>query len=397
MSLNSRPRASRDVDSPAVIAKWMRRCGLPFAILAWAAVALLLLWLAGHVVQTLFLLTIASLLAYALVPAVKFFNRFMPRFLAILIVYLLVLGALSALLYLIVSTAIVQFISLSAYVRFLLAPEKGGQLSQLEQTLRSFGLSQNQIAAARDQVVTGIQGFAGSVVPLLTGLISAVLDVILVAVMSIYLVSSGSRVSDWLRRNMPDQQQGRMRFLLDTLQRVIGGYIRGQFLMCALIGLLVGIGMQLIGVPFALLLGVLAFVLEFIPVLGTLVSGAVCVLLALSKGWVIAVIVLAYFVVVHVIEGDVVGPRFVGKTIGLHPVVSLVALIAGAELFGIAGALFASPIAGVLQTLLIALWTEWRETHPKEFQRAKDAAVEKVGETGGETPGDPEHRPKLLS
>src|SRR5438094_5375211 len=120
MSLNTRPRTTRDVDSLAVIATWTRRCGLPFAILAWTGVALLLLWLAGHVIQTLLLLTLAALLAYALTPAVKFLQRVMPRFLAILIVYLIVLGALGALLYLIVSTAIGQVISLSDYVRFLL-------------------------------------------------------------------------------------------------------------------------------------------------------------------------------------------------------------------------------------------------------------------------------------
>ncbi len=372
MSSNTRPRATRDVDSVTVIARWMRRVGLPLAILAWTGVALLILWLAGHVIQTLLLLTFAALFAYALAPAVKLLERVMPRFLAILLVYLVVLGALGVLLYLIVSTAIAQVISLSDYVRFLLTPGKGGQLTPLEQTLRSLGLSQSQIASARDQVVASIEGFAGSVIPLLTGLVGAVLDVVLVAVISIYLLAGGARVSDWLRRNMPQQQQGHIKLLLDTLQRVVGGYIRGQLLLCGLIGLLVGVGMQVIGVPYALLLGVLAFVLEFIPVLGTLVSGAICVLLALTKGWVIALIVLVYFVVVHVIEGDVVGPRIVGKAVGLHPVVSLAALIAGAELFGITGALFASPVAGVLQALLVAIWTEWRETHPKEFQRAKD-------------------------
>lgn len=395
MSSNTRSRATRDIDS-AVIAKWIRRCGLPFAILAWTGVALLILWLAGHVIQTLLLLTMAALLAYALAPAVKLLERVMPRFLAILIVYLIVLGALSALLYLIVSTAIVQFASLSDYVRFLLTPGKSGQLTPLEQTLRSFGISQSQIASARDQLAARLEGFAGSVVPLLTGVVGAVLDVILVAVISIYLLAGGSRVSDWLRRNMPDQQQGRMRFLLDTLQRVVGGYIRGQVLLCGLVGVLVGVGMQIIGVPFALLLGVLAFVLEFIPVLGTLVSGAICVLLALTRGWVMALIVLVYFVVVHVLEGDVVGPRIVGKTIGLHPVVSLAALIAGAELFGIVGALLASPVAGVLQALLIAIWLEWRETHPKDFQSAKDDIIEKVYDTVADTPSDPEPTPTLL-
>jgi predicted PurR-regulated permease PerM len=192
-----------------------------------------------------------------------------------------------------------------------------------------------------------------------------------------------------------------MRFLLDTLQRVVGGYIRGQLLLCGLIGLLVGLGMQIIGVPFALLLGVLAFILEFIPVLGTLVSGAICILLALTKGWVIALIVLVYFVVVHVIEGDVVGPRIVGKAIGLHPVISLAALIAGAELFGITGALLALPVAGVLQALLVAIWTEWREIHPKAFQRAKDKVTEQVEKNVAEKPINPETDPhpetKLLS
>jgi predicted PurR-regulated permease PerM len=395
MSSNTRPRTTRDVDSVAVIATWMRRVGLPLAILAWTGVALLILWLAGHVIQALLLLTFAALLAYALAPAVKLLERVMPRFLAILLVYLVALGALSALLYLIVRTAIVQVISLSDYVRFLLTPGKSGQLTPLEQTLRSLGLSQSQIASARDQVVASIEGFAGSVVPLLTGLVGAILDVILVAVLSIYLLAGGSRVSDWLGRNMPQQQQGNMKFLLDTLQRVVGGYIRGQLLLCGFVGLLVGVGMQVIGVPYALLLGVLAFVLEFIPVLGTLVSGAICVLLALTKGWVIALIVLVYFVVVHVIEGDVVGPRIVGKAIGLHPVVSLAAVIAGAELFGITGALFASPVAGVLQALLVAIWTEWRATHPKEFQRAQDDLAEKVEELVGETPGEPEPPPKV--
>ena len=108
MSPHTRPRTARDVDSVAVIATWMRRVGLPLAMLAWTAVALLILWLAGHVIQTLLLLTFAALLAYALAPAVKLLERVMPRFLAILLVYLVVLGALSALLYLIVRTAIVQ-------------------------------------------------------------------------------------------------------------------------------------------------------------------------------------------------------------------------------------------------------------------------------------------------
>lgn len=403
MAANVRSRVDTHVDArmdgrtdpTTTIAKWVRRCGLPVAILAWAAVVLLILWLAGHITQTIFLLIVAALLAYALTGVVKLFERVMPRFLAILIVYLLVLGGIVALLYLVASTAIQQFVSLSTYVQQLLTP-KGGHPSQLEQFLGRFGITQAQFDAMRSQAISYLGGFAGNLLPLLTGLFSGILDFILVAVLSIYLISSGANVTGWLRRNMPDQQQGRMRFLLDTLQRVVGGYVRGQLIMCGLIGVLVGAGMYVIGVPFALLLGVLAFVLEFIPVLGTLTSGAICVLLALTKGWLIALIVLAYFIVVHVIEGDVVGPRIVGKYIGLHPIVSLTALIAGAELFGIPGALLASPVAGVIQAFLIASWSEWRETHPKEFKKAQEAASEKA-ENLAEKMSDEEETPKLLS
>ena len=78
MSSNARPRTTRDSDSVAVIAKLVRRCGLPFAILAWTGVALLILWLAGHVIQTLLLLTFAALLAYALSPVVQLLEHVMP-------------------------------------------------------------------------------------------------------------------------------------------------------------------------------------------------------------------------------------------------------------------------------------------------------------------------------
>ncbi len=327
------------------VTKWVRRVLIPLAILAWAGVVILILWAAGYVARTILLLVIATLLAYALSPLVTLLERVVPRFLAILLVYLIVLGGIGTLLYFIVRTTVDQIVSLSNYLGVALTPGQNGHPSALEQTLTSLGISQDQITAARSQIVNQAEGLAGNIVPVLTGVVGAALDIILVAVMSVYLLIDGKRVVNGLRQNMPRRQRGRIRFLLDTLQRVVGGYIRGQLALCGLIGVLVGAGMEILGVPYALLLGVVAFVLEFIPVLGTLVSGLICVLLALTKGWLLAIIVLVYFVVVHVIEGDVVGPRIVGKAIGLHPVVSLAALIAGGELFGIWGALFASPVA----------------------------------------------------
>jgi predicted PurR-regulated permease PerM len=404
-SETSLPQSAEEVsDEPAEadtlnidVTRWVRRVLIPLAILAWAGVAILILNAAGYVAKTLLLVVIAMLLAYALSPLVTFFARVMPRFLAILIVYLLVLGAVGTLLYFIVRTTVDQVVSLSHYVGTMLTPGKNGHPSALEQTLRSLGISQGQIASAQAQIISQAEGLAGNIVPLLTGVAGAALDIIVVAVMSIYLLIDGKRATNWLRLNMPRRQRGRIRFLLETLQRVVGGYIRGQLFLCTLIGLLVGVGMQIMGVPYALLLGVLAFILEFIPVLGTLVSGAICVLFALTHGWLLAVIVLAYFVVVHIIEGDVVGPRVVGKVIGLHPVVSLAALIAGGELFGIWGVLFAAPVAGVIQAFLIAIWYEWRETHKQAFKATKDQVAEQGEQNIAHKPLDPEPEARLLS
>ena len=114
-------------------------------------------------------------------------------------------------------------------------------------------------------------------------------------------------------------------------------------------------------------LGLLAFTLEFIPTVGTLTSGVVCVLVAATQSWLLALLVLAYFVVIHVLEGYIVAPRVLGKAVGLHPAISIIALVAGADLFGLWGAIFAAPLAGLLQVLLAATWQAWREQNPRQF------------------------------
>jgi predicted PurR-regulated permease PerM len=362
--------------------KWARRRDIPIATLAWTALVLLILWGAGHIIRALLLLLIAALLAFVLAPLVQIFQKVMPRFLAILFVYLVVLGAISLLLYFITVTAIHQFDMLVRHVHGLINQKGNIWIAYLENVLSSSGISQVQINSVRDQILSFASSFvssrASNIVPFLTGFFDFLLDIVLVAIMSIYFLMDGSRITQWLRNNLP--HAARINFILDTIQRVVGGYIRGQLSLAVLIGLLVGVGMALFHVPYALLLGVLAFVMAFIPILGTFISGAICILLALTQGWLIALGVLVYFVAMHIIESDIVGPRIVGDAIGLHPIISMAALIAGSELFGIWGVLFASPIAGVLQALLVALWIQWRATHPEQFEQAKAEVIEQVDE-----------------
>lgn len=361
--------------APEVASKWAQRRDIPIAILAWIGLGIVVLWALGWVIRTLLVIIVATLLAFALAPAIKLLSRFIPRIIAILIVYLVVLGAISLLLYFVATTAIDQ---ISTLAKSLTGNNGINPLTPVVAFVRRFGITQAQINQVGQQIAAQAEGIVGSAVPVLTGIANFMLDIIIVAVLSIYLLVDGQRTVRWVRRNVPLMQRERTIFLLDTFNRVIGGYIRGQVALSLLIGFLVGIGMFVLHVPYAVLLGVLAFVLEFIPVLGTLTSGAICVLIALTQGWIIAVLVLAYFIFVHIIEGDVVGPRIVGKAVGLHPAISLIALVAGAELFGIWGAVLASPIAGVLQALLIAIYQDWRTTHPDQFPTGSNSTVKEI-------------------
>jgi predicted PurR-regulated permease PerM len=332
--------------------RWATRRDVAIAALVWVIIIVGIIWAASHVMRSILIVVVAGLLAYALMPAVAFLTRFVPRWLAILVVYLAFVSVIGALGYLVVTSAIDQISALSKQVSGLIT-SKPGATAPIVSRLEKLGITQAQITAASDQLLAQTQVVAASVVPFLEGFFNGMLDAILVTVLSIYLLVDGERVIQWVRQSAPVKHRPRVTFAVLTLQRVVGGYIRGQLI--------------LLGVPYAVLLGVLAFILEFIPVIGVLVSGAACVLMALTQSWLLALFVLAYFIFVHVIEGDVVGPRVVGKAVGVHPAVSIFALVAGAELFGIWGALFASPIAGLAQAILSEAWQEWRELHASQF------------------------------
>lgn len=347
---------------------WARRRDIPLTILAWIVVLGISIWVLTHFSRTVIIFLIAAFLAYALAPAVGFFRKYMPRALAILLTYTVVLISISAILYLVITTALEQFSFLSKNLSAFVALESH---SPLLKTLQGFGITQTQLVALEGQLTSQAEHLTESILPILSGVFAFLLDMLIVAILSIYLLIDGSKLKKQIEANTPRSQQHRLQFLLSTSQYIIGNYIRGQILLAVVIGLLVGLGMALFHVPYALLLGVVASLLAFIPILGTIISGVLCVLLGLTQGWIVSIFVLIYFIVVHIIEGDILGPRIVGKAIGLHPLVSILALIAGSELYGILGALFAAPVAGLIQAVVIAIWTEWRATHPEEFKKGR--------------------------
>lgn len=363
-----------DVPTDGPIAtNWAHWRDVALAVLAWVVLAYVILQLAGYVMSTLLVAAVAALLAYALAPAIAGLSRWMPRMLAIFIVYVLFFSVLAGLVYLVVTTAVGEVVPLAKYIQQQIT--SGAWNQSLTQLIGTVGITQSQLDSFGQQLLGQAQGVALTLGSVLGDVAGALVDLVVIIVLSVYFVSSGPRLRAWLHRGAPLSQRGFADLIVDTLNRVVGGYIRGQTLLSALIGVLVGVGMQyLFHLPYAALLGLLAFVLEFIPFLGVLISGAMCGLVGLTIGPVTALLVLAYFIVVHVIEGDVIGPRIVGSAVGVHPALTLIALITGADLFGIWGALFATPVAGVIQSLILAFFAHYRAQHPEEYPHQKPVA-----------------------
>ena len=364
---------------------WTRRLIILLTILAGIAVAYILVWGASYITTAILIFIVASLIAYAIIPVVKFFQRVMPRSLAIVAVYVIVLGLLGLILYFIIKTLVVQITSLAQSIAILLQSGKQGQASPLVRILEDIGLSTSQITNLGTQLSNQLTNFAGTlaggILPIISGVASTLVNMLLTVVISIYLLVDGSRAIGWLRNKTPISQRSNINSFFTILQHVVGGYIRGQVTLSLIIGTIVGTGMAVLGLSsYAILLGVLSFVTEFIPVLGTIICGVAAVLLALTQGWLTAILVLAYFILVHIFEGYILAPRLIGKAVGLHPVVSLLALTIGGELFGAWGAIFASPLAGLLQAFVVAFWISYRRTHSDEFPPDQVAIESKTSE-----------------
>ena len=356
---------------------------VPLVVLAWLAVLLLGGWLLSHVTHALLILVLSTVVAFALSPVVDLLQRWLPRVLAIAIAYVVGFSLLVGLLSVVVLSAATETNNLVHNLPGY-ASRAQALLPQLEGLLSRFGITQGDVNQAQGRLIEYLQGIgtqaASDAFDFVRSVLSAIVDTVLVLILSIYLVANGPRMVEWLREQAPRSQARRANLMISIVNQVVGGYVRGTLTMALLVGFLVGAGMGVLQVRYALLLGILAFFMEFIPVLGVVISGTVCVIIALFQGPVLALIVLGYFVVVHVIEGDVIGPRVMARAVGIHPAVALLALVAGSELFGVWGALLGAPIAGLLQAFATAVW---REVRVAQVQESKSTII---------TPADVEAR-----
>ena len=183
-----------------------------------------------------------------------------------------------------------------------------------------------------------------------------VVEFFVVPFITFYFMKDGGHMVQAFVRLYPASYQGQLMQVFHEVQHVLSRYIRGQILMSCIIATLTFIGMWALGVPYPMVIGVLAAITEWVPIVGPIVGAIPAILLGATIDLGLAVKVLVFYVIIQQIDSHLIMPQVMGAVISIHPVVIVSALLVGGTLFGVAGMILTVPVTAVLQIICKHLW-----------------------------------------
>jgi sporulation integral membrane protein YtvI len=334
---------------------WAR--GVGYFVAAFAV-----LWFFNLIWGLLFPFVAGFVIAYLLSPIVdRLDERGVPRGLSALVLILLSLMAIAAGLLIIIPPIIGQITRLVAALGRL-----QGQIGDLFYRVNDWVVSledyetspyakplvDNLVLRAQD-VFSALFERLLAFVTSISQLATHIVNIIITPIFTFYLLRDMPKIKRWIKGRIP------RRFLDETVEtmreidRVLAGFIRGQFIVSTIEATFIATGLTIIGVDYALLLGIFAGFANMVPYVGTYIGGIpalIVILLGEDVGRHL-ILSLILYVVVNVVDGYVLAPRIVGKRVGLHPVVTMIAMLVGAKFFGVIGFLAAVPVTATLKIL----------------------------------------------
>ena len=346
-----------------VVPRWVQLVLLPLALVAMWAVAKA----AGKV---LVIFIIAALIALILNPAVAFLQRArFPRGLAVLAVYLAFFLALTGIGLLVANPISNQVASFSHDVPHLVR-QANRSLAEFQTTLNSDGIhvtfikqGETALQTLQDKLIKGSSSIVSSAGGLLTEVVSASFDVLLVFVLSVYMLLYGPRIGRLIRRYMPDGDGTPADDYPTLVQTAVARYVGGQLLFSLIMGTTAAISLYILGVvgvfpdgrKYAVVFGVFYGLMELVPYIGPIIGALPAVLIAFFNDPISALWVALMFVGLQQLEGHVVAPQIFGHTLRINPLLVIFALLLGLQLHGIVGALIALPILSILRETVVYL------------------------------------------
>jgi len=328
-----------------------------------ATVLFLTLWLLGNVILPFVL---AGAIAYLLDPVADRLQRLgLSRVLATVTITLFAVILFAILALLVIPTLITQ-----AAQMVNLAPELLARfLNAMTERYPALVEDGSALRRSLSEIVTQLQSRGGQLLGALAtsfaSLLNVVILIVLVPVITFYLLLDWDRMIARVDALLPRDHAPVIRRIAADIDRTLASFIRGQGLVCLILGVFYAVALMLVGLQFGLVVGAVAGVLTFIPYVGALIGGLLAVGLALFQfwgewWWIVAVAVI--FQVGQFVEGNFLTPNLVGNSVGLHPVWLIFALSAFGALFGFVGVLVAVPVAAALGVIVRYALDRYRDS-----------------------------------
>jgi predicted PurR-regulated permease PerM len=213
------------------------------------------------------------------------------------------------------------------------------------------------VEKVREQIQNGgarrLLGLSGTAVAITKGVINIVVGIVTVAFLTFFMLLEGPQWIDRLFGLLPPESQPRWRKVGHDIYRTVGGYVTGNLAISLIAGTLTTIVLLLTGVPFAVALGLLVAILDLIPLAGATIAAILIGTVAFLHSIFAGIVVVVFFILYQQFENHLLQPLVYGRTVQLSPLVVLIAVLVGAEIAGILGALAAIPVAGAIQVILV--------------------------------------------
>ncbi len=299
------------------------------------------LWLLFQIRDILYLLFISFLLMTALRPLVEGLTRFkIPRIIAILAIYIIVFGVLG----LSIISAIPSIVMQSTKFITVLPSFVTRLMPYWDIDVRAFT---QQIAPISENIVRVTVEIFSNIVTTLT-----------VLVFTFYFLLERRHTEKFLVDTMGENTATQLVGVIRKIEQRLGAWVRGQVILMVTIGVASYIGLWILHIEFALPLAILAGVLEIVPMIGPIISAIPAVLVALTVSPLLAISVAVFYFIVQQVENHVMVPFVMKRSVGLSPLITIVALMIGGRLAGITGAVLAVPVVLVGQVLIAELLTK---------------------------------------
>ena len=302
--------------------------------------------------SVLVLIGLSLFLAIGMEPAVSWLvSHHLPRWAAVLLVLLAVLAVVAAFLVSASAALVTQGQDLAGQIPGYLqqAQDHNSVLGQLNDRFQIQDKVQSLLDSSGSDLAAGVLGAGEAVFGALT-------DTLIVMVLTVYFLADLPRIRALGYRFVPSARRPRAILIGDDILAKIGGYVLGNLVISAIAGILTFIWLLVFGVPYAFLLAVMVALLDLVPVVGSTVAGIIVATVALTVSLPVCLATIGFFVVYRLAEDYLLVPKLIGRAVKVPALITVVAVLIGAALLGIVGALVAIPIAAGVVLIAQEVW-----------------------------------------